>query len=94
MPINNRSTVDVSMAQDVQQLSEVVVTALGIEKTRNELTYAAQKVDGAQISQTRDNNFINALSGKVSGVEIKKNNNMGGSTNIVIRGTKSLSGNN
>jgi hypothetical protein len=34
------------MAEDVQQLSEVVVTALGIEKTRNELTYAAQKVDG------------------------------------------------
>src|SRR5690349_543259 len=92
--IAGRTTIDVSLALDVTQLSEVVVTALGIEKTKNELTYAAQKVDGELVSQTRDNNFVNALSGKVAGVDIKRNNSMGGSTNIVIRGFKSITGNN
>jgi TonB-linked SusC/RagA family outer membrane protein len=92
--IGSRTSVDVSMAQDVQQLSEVVVTAQGIERTRNELPYAAQKVNGEDVSKTRDGNFINALSGKVAGVQIQRNNNIGGSTNIVIRGYKSLTGTN
>jgi TonB-linked SusC/RagA family outer membrane protein len=92
--IGERTSVDVQMASDIHQLSEVVVTALGIEKTKNELAYAAQKVDGEQISQTRDNNFVNALSGKVAGLDIKRTNSMGGSTNVVIRGFKSITGNN
>lgn len=92
--IGARSTVDVAMSTDVTQLSEVVVTALGIERNRNELAYSAQQVNGDQISQNRSVNFINSLSGKVSGVDIKTNNTMGGSTNVVIRGYKSISGNN
>jgi TonB-linked SusC/RagA family outer membrane protein len=82
------------MSADVTQLSEVVVTALGIERNRNELAYAAQQVNGEEISQNRSVNFVNSLSGKVSGVDIKTNNTMGGSTNVVIRGYKSISGNN
>jgi TonB-linked SusC/RagA family outer membrane protein len=92
--VGARSTVDLQMTADVQQLSEVVVTAMGIEKTKNELAYAAQKVDGDQVSQTRDNNFVNALSGKVAGLDIKRTNSMGGSTNVIIRGFKSITGNN
>ena len=94
VPINNRTTVDLTMAQDVQQLSEVVVTALGIERNKNELGYAAQQVSGDQISQARGVNFVNSLSGKVSGVDIKSNNTMGGSTNVIIRGYKSIGSNN
>jgi TonB-dependent SusC/RagA subfamily outer membrane receptor len=82
------------MSSDVTQLTELIVTAQGILKTRNELSYAAQTVTGESLSNTRDNNFINSLSGKVAGVQIQKNNSMGGSTNIVIRGWKSLTGNN
>jgi TonB-linked SusC/RagA family outer membrane protein len=92
--IGTRTTVDIQMAQDVQQLSEVLVTAQGIERTRNELPYAAQKVNGEDVSRTRDANFINSLSGKVAGVQITRNNNIGGSTNIVVRGFKSLTGTN
>jgi TonB-linked SusC/RagA family outer membrane protein len=92
--IGARTSVDVSMEQDATQLSEVVVTAQGILKTKNELSYSAETVDGETISKTRDNNFVNSLSGKVSGVQIQKNNSMGGSTNVVIRGFKSLTGNN
>jgi TonB-linked SusC/RagA family outer membrane protein len=92
--ISGRQVIDVPMRSDVTQLSEVVVTALGIERKRNELPYAAQQVTGEQITATRNANFVNALSGKVAGIDIKTNNNLGGSTNVVIRGYKSITGNN
>src|SRR5690606_35985437 len=59
-----------------------------------ELSYAAQSVGGEEVAQTRQQNFTNALSGKVAGVQVQQNNNLGGSTNVVIRGNKSISGNN
>ncbi len=92
--IGNRAVLDVSLGLDVKSLSEVVVTAQGIVKTKNELSYAAQTVTGESFSNNRDNNLMNSLSGKVSGVQISKNNSMGGSTNVIIRGYKSLTGNN
>ncbi|PRY13669.1 TonB-linked SusC/RagA family outer membrane protein [Pontibacter ummariensis] len=92
--VGNAATIDVALGTDTEQLQEVVVTALGIEKTRNELPYAAEQVDGEQVTTTRDNNLVNALSGKVAGVNIQRNNSLGGSTNIVIRGAKSLTQNN
>ncbi|WP_137401305.1 SusC/RagA family TonB-linked outer membrane protein [Echinicola rosea] len=94
VPINNRTVVDVAMASDAEELSEVVVTALGIERSKNELPYAAQSVEGEQLSETRDPNFINQLSGRVAGLNIKSSNNLGGSSNVVIRGSSSLTGNN
>ncbi|MBC7921721.1 MAG: SusC/RagA family TonB-linked outer membrane protein [Ferruginibacter sp.] len=92
--VGDRTTIDVRMRADVQQLGEVVVTALGIERSKNELPYAAQQVSGNEITKSRSNNFVNALSGKVAGLDIRQNNTMGGSTNVVIRGYKSLTGNN
>ncbi len=94
VPIGNRNTIDVALASDVRQLGEVVVTAQGIERSKNELPYAAQQVEGEQVSRVRDNNFTNALSGKVAGLQITRNNSLGGSTNVVIRGTKSITGSN
>uniref|UniRef100_F4CD63 TonB-dependent receptor plug n=1 Tax=Sphingobacterium sp. (strain 21) TaxID=743722 RepID=F4CD63_SPHS2 len=92
--IGNQDQVDVELSQDAQALSEVVVTALGIERKRNELGYAAQEVRSEDITRTRDNNFTNALSGKVAGLDIKQSGTMGGSTNVVMRGFKSVRGNN
>lgn len=92
VPVGNQSTLSVTLR--AISLGEVVVTAYGIERTRNELPYAAQTVEGSQLAQARDNNIVNALSGRVAGVEIRRNNNMGGSTNVVIRGFKSITGNN
>lgn len=86
--------IDITLTPDFLGLEEVYVTAYGIEKTKNELSYAAQKVDGDEIAKVATGNFINVLSGRVAGVDIKQNNSMGGSTNIVIRGYKSLTGNN
>lgn len=92
--VQGLTTVTVTLVRESEQLSEVVVTALGIRRTRNELPYAAQRVTGEEVTRTRDPNLANALSGKVAGLEIRRNNNLGGSTNIVIRGAKSFTGNN
>ncbi|MCX2741323.1 SusC/RagA family TonB-linked outer membrane protein [Pontibacter anaerobius] len=92
--IGDANTIDVALATDTEQLEEVVVTALGIERTRNELAYSAQEVSGDQITRTRSSDFVNTLSGKVAGLDIRSNNTMGGSTNVVIRGYSSITGNN
>jgi len=92
--VGTRSVVDVKMADDVRQLSEVVVTAQNIERNKNELPYSTQSVAGAQITQARSANFVTALSGRVAGLDVKSTNAMGGSTNVVIRGYKSITGNN
>ncbi|UOQ72078.1 SusC/RagA family TonB-linked outer membrane protein [Hymenobacter cellulosilyticus] len=93
-PIGASSTIDIGLATDTKQIGEVVVTALGVERTRNSLPYSATQVEGNDITKARNPNFINSLSGKVAGVNIKQNNTLGGSTNVVIRGQKSLYGNN
>lgn len=92
--IGGRTTIDIGLALDATQLSEVVVTALGIERNKNELGYAAQQISGDKISQARGVNVVNSISGKVSGVDVKSSNAMGGSTNVVIRGYKSIGSNN
>jgi len=75
-------------------LDEVVVTAMGISKKKKALGYATEQVSGDEISKAKDANFINSLSGKVAGLSIKKSNTMGGSSNIILRGYTSLTGNN
>jgi len=76
-----------------ESLQEVVVTALGVQRKKNELPYSAQTVVGEDLVKARESNIANSLSGKVSGLEVRRNNSLGGSTNVVLRGNKSLSGN-
>jgi len=88
--ISGRNIIDVVMEPDVLGLSEVVVTALGISRERKSLGYATQEVKGEVVSKVKTANFMNNLSGKVSGVQVQRNQNMGGSTNVIVRGSKSL----
>ncbi|GGG55406.1 SusC/RagA family TonB-linked outer membrane protein [Hymenobacter glacieicola] len=92
--IGNASAINIALATDAKQLGEVVVTAQNVERTRNSLPYSATQVEGESITKARNPNFINGLSGKVAGVTIRQSNSLGGSTNVLIRGTKSLFGNN
>jgi TonB-linked SusC/RagA family outer membrane protein len=85
------NTVEVVLSEGVA-LSETVVTALGIRRNRNDLPYSAQSVNSDDITRTRDNNVVNSLAGKVAGLNIKRNNSLGGSTNIILRGNRSLTG--
>jgi TonB-linked SusC/RagA family outer membrane protein len=85
---------NISISEDVKQLNEVVVTALGIERNRNDLSVAAQTISSDKVNQVRTNDFVSNLSGKVAGLDIRTSNTMGGSTNVVLRGMKSITGNN
>jgi len=76
------------------QLENVVVTALGVTREKKSLGYATQEVSGDNVNKVPVDNIVNTLSGKVAGVQIKNNTNMGGSSNIIIRGFKSMTGNN
>ncbi|HOP57853.1 MAG TPA: SusC/RagA family TonB-linked outer membrane protein [Bacteroidales bacterium] len=88
--IAGRSVIDAAMESDLLGLDEVVVTALGISRERKSLGYSVQEVGGDNISKTKESNFVNSLSGKISGVQIMQSNTMGGSANVLIRGHKSL----
>jgi len=88
------STISITMLEDAAVLDEVVVTALGIKREKKSLGYATQEVKGDAVSSVKSNNFVNSLSGKVAGLDIKTNGNLGGSTNVVIRGNNSIAGNN
>jgi TonB-linked SusC/RagA family outer membrane protein len=89
------SSLKVTLSDESLELQSVVVTALGITREKKSLGYATQEVKAADLkSGTANGNFLNDLSGKVAGVSVRRNNNFGGSTNLVSRGIKSLTGNN
>ncbi|MEI6678335.1 MAG: SusC/RagA family TonB-linked outer membrane protein [Mariniphaga sp.] len=91
--INGRAVINVKMAAEAVGINEVVVTALGIQREKKTLTYASQQVSGEEMLKARDQNFMNALSGKTSGLDIKTSSSgAGGSTKAVLRGNKSLVG--
>jgi TonB-linked SusC/RagA family outer membrane protein len=88
------SSVNVTMIGSAVELEGVVVTALGIKREKKALGYATQQVGGDEVSDVKSQNFVNSLSGKVAGMEIKTSGNFGGSTQVVIRGNASITGNN
>ena len=92
--LTSSNVVEVSMQSAATDIEGVVVTALGITREKKSLGYATQEVKGDAVTAVKSTNFMNSLSGKLSGVQIKKNNNMGGSTNVIVRGSKSLTGGN
>ena len=92
--LGSDNVVNVVLEPSVQELEGVVVTALGIPREKKSLGYATQEVKGDQLNVVKTNNFVNSLSGRVAGVQVRTTTNMGGSTNIVLRGSKSLTGNN
>ncbi len=93
--VGNRSIIDLQMSPDVQQLSEVVVTAVGIERDRRALGYSVESVEGAEVQQRSEPDFMKALQGKVPGVQIGGSTGAPGSaTRITIRGASSFFGSN
>jgi TonB-linked SusC/RagA family outer membrane protein len=92
--LGNQTTINVVLDPDVFQIDEVVVTALGITREKKSLGYATQEISGAELNTVKSDNFINSLSGRSAGVTVKANGNIGGSTNVIIRGSSSLTQNN
>src|SRR5690606_35458175 len=76
------------------ELEGAVVTALGITREKKSLGYATQEVSGETLSAVPVQNFADALTGEVAGLNVNQSSTMGGSTNMIIRGYSSLYGNN
>lgn len=92
---DSRTGVEIRMQESSKALDAVVVTALGIKRSEKALSYNVQGVKGEDMNIVKDANFMNLLAGKVAGVSINASaGGVGGATRVVMRGTKSISGNN
>ena len=89
--INGTDAITISLMPDSQQLDEVVVTALGIEREKKSLGYASQEFDNGDVVGAREPNLLNSMSGKVAGLQITNSlTGLGGSARVSIRGDASL----
>ena len=88
--VANRTSFDVDMEEDITALSEVVVTALGVQKEVKSLGYAVQKVDGASSTKAREPNIMNSLTGKVAGLQVNNQTDLFQNPEILLRGAKPL----
>ena len=89
--VTNQNNYRIQLTADTQQLSEVVVTALGIKREQKALSYNVQQIGADKMPEIKDANFINSLSGKAAGVVINASSSgVGGASKVVMRGTKSI----
>lgn len=92
--INNRVTINVKLEPAMEQLDEVVVTALGISREKKSLGYSVQEVDGENLNKAPELNVVNSLSGQAAGVQIiSGGGGIGSSSRIMIRGNSSFNNN-
>lgn len=91
VPVGGRSTIDLVMEPSMAALEEVVVTALGIKREEKSLGYSVGKVDGEEFTRVAQENFLNSMAGKISGVTISSTGGTGSTVSMIIRGATSLS---
>ncbi len=92
--VGSDNAITVTLKGAKTSLDEVVVTALGVTKSRNRVAYAAQTISGADVSDNRTFDIAQSMSGKIAGAQISQSNTIGGSTNVILRGYKSITGDN
>ncbi|MBW8684057.1 SusC/RagA family TonB-linked outer membrane protein [Chitinophaga rhizophila] len=93
VPAGDQSSIDITLLEDVANINEVVVTALGIRKEARSNGYAVSKVQGADMTKAREISVANGLVGRVAGVNsAPPATGPGGSSRVTIRGNSSLSG--
>ena len=91
MSVVGKTVLNLTMKEDTEVLDEVVVTALGIKRSEKALSYNVQQVSADDVTTNKDANFVNALAGKVAGVNINASSSgVGGISKVVMRGTKSI----
>ncbi|TZF81124.1 SusC/RagA family TonB-linked outer membrane protein [Pedobacter sp. BS3] len=95
IPVAGHTTINVTLKQQNTDLSEVVVTALGIKREEKALGYAVTQVKGEQLTEALSNNWTDALSGKVAGLNlVRSGGGPTGSNKIILRGESNLNGDN
>lgn len=95
IPVGGQTVINVSLQSSAKGLHELVVTALGLKQSAVSTSYTSQSISGDEISKIKDPNLMNSLTGKVAGAVITKGNSgPGASSKVILRGNKSISGNN
>lgn len=94
IPVGNNREINIALLTNESKLQEVVVTALGISREKKSLGYAMQELKSKDITEARETNLVNALSGKIAGVQVTNSQGNLGSSRIIIRGETSIAGNN
>ncbi|MDI9309963.1 MAG: SusC/RagA family TonB-linked outer membrane protein [Limnohabitans sp.] len=93
--VSASNVINVVLQDGPKQLGEVVVTALNVKKSNKAVTYAAETIKGETLTEARESNLVNALSGKTAGVNVTASSGaVGASSRVVLRGASSLTGNN
>ena len=93
--VNGQSNVTATLEESAEALDEVIVTSLGLSRSKKSIGYSATQVKGSDVSLVKEVNVASALVGKVAGVVVSKSTSgPGGATRVVIRGNNSLNGNN
>lgn len=92
LTVGGRSVFNLTLQEETVALEGTVVTALGIRRDQKALSYNVQEVNAELLTEVRNANFINSLSGKVAGVTINSSSSgVGGAAKVVLRGNKSIS---
>jgi TonB-linked SusC/RagA family outer membrane protein len=95
VPLNNRTSIEVTLQKVEGEIEQVVVTALGISRKAKTLTYNVQEIKGDDISSLNNGSFVNSLAGKVAGATINTSSaGVGSSSRVIMRGVKSINNNN
>lgn len=95
IPVGSKTVFDIMLESDATQFNEIVVTALGIAREKKALGYAVQEVSGKTLTQARETNLVNSLSGRLAGVQVTNSNGApGSSSRMIIRGASSIGSNN
>jgi len=91
----NQTVIDVVLVESIESLEEIVVTGLSIERDKESLGYSVSQVSGDAVNNVKADNFANALTGKVAGLQITESSTgVGGSSRVILRGVSSMLGNN
>lgn len=94
IPINNRTSIDITLKVKAAMIDDVVVTALGIKREKKSLGYSVQEIKGEELQNNKEVSVINTLSGKVAGLQVSSTTGgAAASSRIVLRGNNSFNSN-
>lgn len=93
--VGSQTIIDIELEADAVEMDEVVIKALNIQRDKESLGYSVSQVSAAEVNVAKENNVMNSLSGKVSGLQISHGNTgVDGSSRILLRGVSTINGSN
>ncbi|MCQ0111017.1 SusC/RagA family TonB-linked outer membrane protein [Zhouia amylolytica] len=93
--VEGKENLNISLTLQAEEMDEVVVTALNIQRDKESLGYSVSQIKSSEVNVARENNVMNSLSGKVSGLQITQSNTgVNGSSRVLLRGVTTISGSN